>query len=259
MNYQDTEKFKKISTFIWKKLNVIIRLVYWILPVKFRKFVGLTLVQGGTYFISLSGTYHPVEYLNISIKSKARDTYERWNIIKKVIMDNNIKNLIDLGCAEGYFVRKSADEFNCVSAGIDSQRERITTAFNSVLFNKQSTSGFFFTSISKDFLNNLPQFDMILCMSIMHHVMAEKGDLYVLELIKILKTKTNKVLIYEMGQSNEFESEWSHKLPDMGDDPYKWISSFLTRAGYKKVEMIGETDTFSNRSQVKRGVFAAFP
>ncbi len=259
MYIRESTKYKHISVLFWKSLNVIIRGFHWIIPVKIKKFLGLSFIQAGNSFVVYSGTYHPVEYLNISTGSKARLTYDRWNIIKKVISDHAIKNVFDIGCAEGYFVRKAADEFNCVAAGVDVTRERISTAFNSGLFRKHSSAAYFYCSISKIFLSNLPKFDMILCLSIMHHIMVHNGQEYALDLLKLIKSKTGTVLIYEMGQSNEIESDWSTQLPDMGENPYEWIKSFLSKAGYNTVEMIGETDTYCGKSTVKRGVFAAYP
>jgi hypothetical protein len=86
--------------------------------------------------------------------------------------------------------------------------------------------------------------------------MYEHGVDYAREFMKLIREKTAKSLIFDMGQSNESAMQWAPLLPDMGSDPHEWIAEFIRSCGFSHVIKAGETDAY--QSKVRRAVFVAY-
>ena len=110
--------------------------------------------------------------------------------------------------------------------------------------------------ISQSNIEQLPDFDCVIFLSVLHHVMYEKGFDEALLLLKCIKKKTRKVLFFDMGQSNEITQPWSSKLPNMGENPSIWIKDLLIKAGFTTIEELGVTDSY--RTSTQRNFYAAY-
>lgn len=201
--------------------------------------------------------YHPVSLKGRQVAIGERGCEDRWQLIAQQITRVGATSLVDLGCAEGYFVRRAAAETGCVALGVDGDVRRLMVAQTAAIADGDDRAGFMLAPISPDFLNRLPIFDVVLYQSMLHHVMYEHGIDRSLEILRLIRRKTAKVLIFDMGQSNETARAWARLLPDMGPDPHTWIQSFIESAGFSDVRKIGETDAY--REQVRRAVFVATP
>jgi hypothetical protein len=111
--------------------------------------------------------------------------------------------------------------------------------------------------LTPEFVRMLPMFDAVFFMSILHHVMYERGVEYALEYMKGLRTKASKFLIFDMGQSDETENAWASLLPDMGSNPHLWVTHFLESAGFSKVEKLADSDSY--QGSAKRALFCLIP
>ena len=188
--------------------------------------------------------YQPI-FLNGKIKAgEGRNCFDRWQMIKKEILDFNVKSVVDLGCAEGFYVIQASRELGCFSLGIDADTRRLSVAHNQIISEEIMPAGFMLGYADLEIIEKLPKFDMIILMSVLHHIMYSRGKEYCREFVSRLRTKMEKIMIFEMGQSNEVKNEWAKKLPDMGNDPSKWIADFLISCGFSKVVKIGETDSY---------------
>ena len=121
--------------------------------------------------------------------------------------------------------------------------------------NKNERAGFMYAHIIPEFLSKLPTFDTVIFLSVLHHVMYEHGVDYAREFMKLIREKTAKFLIFDMGQSNETGMKWACLLPDMGPDLHAWIAEFICSCGFSEVIKAAETDAY--QSNVRRAVFVA--
>jgi hypothetical protein len=202
-------------------------------------------------------SYHPVFLGSEQLASGERSCMDRWELIANAVMDDGIESFIDLGCAEGYFVQQAATNFSCFSIGIDADIRRLTIAKISTSLNKIMGAGFMSAFIDKKLLSRLPQFDVILFLSVLHHIMYEHGVEYSRDILSCIRARTKKYLVFDMGQSDETNHSWSKLLPPMDPDPKTWIASLLISAGFNKVECVGESDAYKN--QIRRHLFIARP
>ena len=200
--------------------------------------------------------YHPISLNGEMIAAGERQCSDRWAVLNKVLSEGP-ETVLDLGCAEGYFVSRAAQEYGCFTLGVDADVRRLTLAQELNVINKNDRAGFMYADINAEFVRKLPAFDVVILLAVLHHVMYEHGLDYAREYMKCLREKTRKALVFEMGQSNERSMHWASLLPDMGADPHTWIIDFLISCGFTQVVKAGETDAY--HSDLRRGVFVARP
>jgi O-antigen chain-terminating bifunctional methyltransferase/kinase len=200
--------------------------------------------------------YHPISMEGKLLAAGERQCSDRWAVISEVLSEGP-DSVLDLGCAEGYFVSRAAEEYGCFTLGVDADVRRLTIAQELNVINKSNRAGFMYANISPEFLRKLPPFDVVIFLAVLHHVIYEHGVDYAREYMKCIRDKTRKALIFEMGQSNETSMHWATLLPDMGSDPHAWMTEFLMSCGFSKVAKVGETDAYQSKS--RRGVFVARP
>jgi cyclopropane fatty-acyl-phospholipid synthase-like methyltransferase len=201
--------------------------------------------------------YQPIIKKGEIIPGADRNCLDRWNLIKNEIKNFSAASLVDLGCAEGFYVLQAARECHCLSLGVDADIRRLIIANHQLIEEKVQPAGFLLAEINQKFLEKLPTFDIVVFMSVMHHIMAESGEEYSRRLLEAMKRLAGKALIFEMGQSDETKNKWAKKLPDMGADPHSWIKKFILSAGYSKVIQIGMSDSY--QKDQSRAIFKALP
>jgi O-antigen chain-terminating methyltransferase len=152
-------------------------------------------------------------------------------------------SFLDLGCAEGYFVMQAARR-GWIALGVDGDLRRLAVAQNVALCDGLSRAGFLHGSITAGFVRKLPCFDVVLFLSVLHHVMCEQGVSGASELLRAIRSRTGMRLIFDMGQSNETTYDWAPLLPRMDPDPATWITGLLESCGFSSVRIIGETQGF---------------
>jgi SAM-dependent methyltransferase len=200
--------------------------------------------------------YQPVRIGARTLGNGARTCVDRWSQIATVLERTNAKSLVDIGCAEGYFVQRAALH-GCVALGIDADVRRLTIAQNACLLNGVSGAGFLYGEISVDFIEALPSFDVTLFLSVLHHLMYEHGVDHAAQIMTSIRKRTRFGLVFDMGQSNEANQEWSRLLPRMEPDPKTWITDFLKRVGFSEVDLLGDTDAYM--STARRHLFFCRP
>jgi SAM-dependent methyltransferase len=201
--------------------------------------------------------YHPVVLGETTIAQGERSCVDRWTLIENTISGLHPATFLDLGCAEGYFVQQAAKTFKCVAIGVDADIRRLTVARTASSLNQTKGAGFIDATIDLPLLAKLPAFEVVIFLSVMHHIMYEHGVEYSREILRSLRALTTKALVFDMGQSNEISHEWARLLPKMEPNPEAWISQLLLSAGFSKVDVIGNTDAYKN--EVRRSVFIARP
>ena len=200
--------------------------------------------------------YHPISMEGKLMAAGERQCSDRWTVISKVLSEGP-ETVLDLGCAEGYFVSRIAREYGCFTVGVDADVRRLTVAQELNVINKNDRAGFMYANISPEFLRKLPPFDVVIFLAVLHHVMYEHGVDYARECMKCIREKTRNALVFETGQSNETSMYWARVLPDMGPNPHDWITEFLTSCGFSEVAEVGKTDAY--QSNFRRGMFVARP
>ncbi len=159
-------------------------------------------------------------------------------------------------CAEGYFTQRAARALGCFSLGIEADVRRLTVAQNINTLERNELTGFMYAEVDMDSLSRLPKFDIVLFLSVLHHFMREHGSDYCREVLSIIRTKTNKVMIFDMGIESEL-LDWDKELPGIGEEPSAAIAELLRSAGFSQVDLIGHSS--ARKDRVARPMFRALP
>lgn len=208
----------------------------------------------------IAGSYHPYQPVvikGVQLSAGERTHSDRWTVIQQSIEAAGAKTLLDLGCAEGYFVEQAASQCGCMALGIEGDVRRLSLAQASAMLNRVKGAGFVYAEMTSEFIDKLPVFDAVLFMSVLHHIMYERGVDFARNYMRTLRTKVAKFMIFDTGQSNETENEWAKLLPDMGAEPHAWVAEFLRSAGFSGIEKLSDTDAY--RGSTRRALFRLTP
>jgi hypothetical protein len=200
--------------------------------------------------------YQPVMGTNGAAPG-TRDCEERWHVIQKVLREERCASVVDLGCSEGYYVLNAARSGVGFCLGVDFDLRRMMTCYSQLVLNDIGNAAFLMSEVTPELVDHLPEIDGVIFLSVLHHIMYQKGEEHCRDLLVRLRKKTKKVMVFEMGQSDEHLETWAAKMPAMGADPHAWIAAFLRSAGYSQVEKIGEAQSY--KRETNRALFKVRP
>lgn len=206
--------------------------------------------------VTTQGAYQPVLRHGRFEGADPRSCEARWNVIEAHVPPD-ARTAVDLGCAQGFFCLKLAAR-GLTAIGVDSGGSIIDTAWRQARLNDLKGVGFINDDISHDFIDRMPEVDVVIFLSLMHHFMYLNDVAWCAELLRRLRPKVKKAMFFDMGQSNEPFHEWSAWLPDMGTDPGAWLVRFLAENGFPDSKVIGYVPADRHRDpNVKRAVISA--
>jgi hypothetical protein len=207
-------------------------------------------------FLLAKGSGRPYEPVEIGGRRYAnvRDTDQRWQAVSNVLRDYDVRNLLDIGCAEGWFVRRAASEHNCFAIGIEAT-DTVIVGELARLHDRVSRAATVKAFMTPEAIRALPQFDAVLCLSVLHHVVRGFGIAAAEQFLRALATRVTKVLVFEIGTAEE--TSWTPFLPAQNQGQETFVSELLTRCGFHNVRVIAETAAYHRETE--RLLFIAEP
>lgn len=187
----------------------------------------------------------------------ARDCVVRWEAVRHALDRWQCRSMIDLGCSEGYYVLQAARHGLGFCLGVDFDLRRIWTCQNQVVLDDVANAGFLLADVEPAMIESMPSFDAVVFLSVLHHLLVARGEPAARDLLRALSRKVGKVLVFEMGQSDERSESWASRLPDMGRDPHDWIAAFVSDCGFSGVEKLAVAPSYGR--EVERAIFACVP
>jgi cyclopropane fatty-acyl-phospholipid synthase-like methyltransferase len=204
------------------------------------------------------GGYHPISGNNGTWTIDKRDVGQRWELMESKLLESD-KNVVDLGCSEGFFSMKMAQK-GLFTLGLDISPGRLKTAIAHQVNAETHNVAFMFQQLTPKAIERLPVFDVVILTSVFHHLVQFKGMEETDAIMAAIKSKVGRVMFFDTGQSNELHHAWHSLLPDMGEDPAEWIKNYLLELGFSKVDYIGDTVPSHSYSEtsLRRAFFAAY-
>jgi len=185
-------------------------------------------------------------YQDLSLKNSGlrNETENRWRLIKKKLIKDKIKNLLDLGSAEGFFLKKTS-KMKIMSLGIEADERRFFLS-NFNIENKKKYFGVVNNTITSEFIKLLPKFDTILYLSVHHHIAANSGVKKANDLLVKIFKNCEKTMFFETAIKNEQSKSW-HKgyEKNLKNITEKSIKSLFLKQGCKKFEILGYTESYN--------------
>jgi 2-polyprenyl-3-methyl-5-hydroxy-6-metoxy-1,4-benzoquinol methylase len=204
--------------------------------------------------LSAVKNYEPVEIAGKRFRS-SRDTDTRWSVISQVLQGCTAENVLDIGCAEGWLLRRAAVDLGCFGLGIEASHRELTGEL-ARLYDGIERIAVLKARVAPADIRKLPRFDAVICLSVVHHVIRRNGLRVAEEFIRALASRARKILIFEMGTSDERKRSWSNQLPDMPEGQEVFVRTLLASNGFTNIRIIGESEAFHG---AKRLLFAAEP
>jgi len=216
------------------------------------------LARGLIRLASMAGKGARKSYQPVGIGDKrkegARDAKTRWEAIAPVLRRYDVRSVLDIGCAEGYFVRRAAKELGCFAVGVEAS-DRGTLGALALLYARAERSSLMRAFVTAAELRRWPQFDAVICMSVVHHIMRAYDLEAAQDFIAACASRAARVLIFEMGSGEERAFE--HALPAEARHQDIFVRALLEGAGLKNVRVIAETRAYHQGAT--RLLFAAEP
>lgn len=169
--------------------------------------------------------YNHPEFNKTSRTCEDREQYivQVVSALQKKLNKKNIK-VLDLGCAQGYFSLTLAN-MGCQVKGIDFCKENIELC-NALNEENGFNSEFVEGKITKEVIDSIEneEYDVILFLSVVHHICNENGFEYARNLFTTLADKS-KVVIAELAVKTE-PLYWNKNLPQNYDEWFKDVAFF---------------------------------
>jgi len=221
---------------------------------KGRARLALALVRM-SFRLAKAGTrpYEPIEIGGRRYQN-ARESESRWQAIATTLKDYGARNVLDVGCAEGWFLRRAAADLKCFAIGIEAS-ERVLISELARLYDGLERTAIMTALVTADDILALPKFDAVICTSVVHHVIRRGGLAAGQDFVRALSTRANKVVLFEMGTSGE--KDWSGILPKMAEGQEAFVQGFLEDCGLTRIRLIAESEGFRREDQ--RLLFSAEP
>jgi 2-polyprenyl-3-methyl-5-hydroxy-6-metoxy-1,4-benzoquinol methylase len=195
--------------------------------------------------VMLNKPYQPIEGIKFIFQKRRPDSafLKRWEIVNDVIKQYSPNNLLDIGCAEGFFARRAALEHGLFVVGCEFDWRPLGVGTAIAELKNEQGYGFVRIFLTPSTLKKLPKFDMVVCFSVLHHVIRKGGEEAGLEFLKSCASITGKCFLFEMGTPEEELNSWASELNFLKNMPKSIeenIKIYLKQAGFKQVDCLGQ-------------------
>ncbi len=196
-------------------------------------------------------TYNPNNFKLFVHDSPRRNTEDRVKFIEKNLDFKKIGSFLDIGSLFGYFVFRLAEKRKIFGQGMDISS--IYTAYSRAIADLNEIENVSFTTmkLTKESVNTLPKYDLILFLNVFHHIVHFEGFPAADKIMKTLAKKC-RYFVFETGIFTEKGEYWSDDLAFMGKYPELWIREYLGKLGFS---IIAVKNFSTHLNSIKRPMF----
>lgn len=202
----------------------------------------------------LTNWYHPHPFKLPSNKVEHRTSKDRFSAIQGHLPKDGF-TMLDIGCQEGYFLFRLS-EHKGLKLGIDMDDNALNYARTLARKHKKNNvllANYHITKPSD--LDGLPDFDVVICMSIFHHWVKHYGEKEALQILDKVAEKTKKLLVFDTGEPTEITQKWASDMAFISPTTDEYFSDYFMKSGFANITNVGKFDT--NLSLVKRNLYVA--
>jgi len=180
-------------------------------------------------------------------KWRRTDNLERWQSISPHINSTD-QTCLDIGCASGFFTSKMAD-LGLLSVGIDVRKNRIKHARK--IFRDKERCSFMLLELSPNNISKLPNFDVILLLTVYHHWCYHYGRENAEKMLRYLADVSNKIIFEPPGKESSKFSEVGNRPMKNGESIVEYYISLLNKIFVNRVDVkyIGTTHYHTDKSR----------
>jgi SAM-dependent methyltransferase len=185
----------------------------------------------------------------INMPQSIRVCEDRLNKIKQTVCAGSL--CLDIGCNTGYFASEIS-KLRIFTIGLESELKNVIVSESQY---KLPNLVFKHFKLDKDSVAILPQADIILFLSVFHHLVKYYGQNESVAVLEKLASKCKSHFYFETGQSDELGTRWCN-LMKFTNNIEDWVNDFfVNKCDYKEVRKLGAFETFLTKT--KRNLFLA--
>lgn len=170
----------------------------------------------------------------------------RFAQVESTVREVGAHNLLDVGCAEGYMISRAAKELGLFAVGLEMDRQRIRVGNSYSELADDRNYGIIPATAGPELLERVPVFDVVICFSVLHHVIRHHGLDAAIDFLKSIRKITRHRFLFDMGSPAETanDPEWGNVLEFLKDDVVNKNKELLEAAGFINVKHVGDTPGF---------------
>ncbi len=152
-------------------------------------------------------------------------------------------------------VRRCASDLNCFALGIEGT-DRLLLGEVARLHDDIERMSIMRSTLTTDDVSKLPRFDVVICLSVVHHVIRANGIEAGRRFVRGLASRAEKAIVFEMGTSEEKVGSAPGHLPEMPKGQETFVREFLASCGLQSIKVVAESHAYSGET---RRIFSAEP
>lgn len=168
-------------------------------------------------------------------------TLARWEAIKKQLPEDGFTAL-DIGCNIGFFCYRMRQNGARLVLGFDAHPGPILLAEKVRQLEHVDSVAFMHRSMDLELSEKLGEFDVILFLSVFHHINMRHGIEYAKSVLRNLLSRARFGLFFETGQADDGceQAVAPKSMPTMTGPARVYVSELLQECGAAHVEYLGE-------------------
>jgi SAM-dependent methyltransferase len=201
-------------------------------------------------------SHQPLGDFAPTYKRSERFFTDRLALLRDVARDSGSRNVLDIGCAEGYFFRGLAQDPGILGLGVDSDWNALRKGAALQTLREEEGYSFFPMRLDSGSIRALPNFDLVICFWVLHHIVKKEGRHAAVEFLEACSAITGRKFIFGMGGPlDEGSPGGAAKLEFLGTDAESiadGIVDLLQVAGFRNCRVLGWT-TSQSGTDLDRG------
>ena len=178
---------------------------------------------------------------NVPVDRDIDGTFKKWNLIRENL-PIEAYTALDIGCNIGFFSFKMAQGKADHVIGIDIERGPLLIAEKLKVLSRVENVGFCTLAVGPQNVNLLGQYDVILFLSVFHHLVYTFDFDTAKDVLRQLLLKTRKALFFETGQGDQGFGNMAASMPKINkNDAELFFTDLLIDCGAISARVIGET------------------
>lgn len=166
---------------------------------------------------------------------------DRLALLRDVARESSARNALDIGCAEGYFIRGLAQDPGLIGLGLESDWNALRKGLALRTLQTEDRYAFVPIRVDDESLRSFPTFDLVICFWVLHHVIRNGGRDAGVSFLRACGDITGRKFVFAMGgPRDEGSPTAAAKLAFLGDD-YEAIAAgmreLLVEAGFQRCEI----------------------
>ena len=187
-------------------------------------------------FVNLVEFYQPLPDVGLGRRAESPRNRERLEAIVNHLPDGKLSGL-DIGCNVGFYTFEMAKLGHFMLA-FEPQKPTYMIAQFAKEKMEAKNATFSNMRLTPNNIDLIPRTDFTILMAVFHHWCRIHGPEKALAMLRTVLAKTEKVLFFETGRTDQVSNSGFEAQPHLGENVEGWLPAFALESGCQRVETI---------------------